>query len=214
MHTDDLSGLERLLALCEMQTVRTGVPLPPGAHARGDGVNFAIFGRNATGVRLDLFGRADDALPTRTIILDASRNKTGDIWHVWLEGIRPGQLYGFRMAGPYQPDAGHRFNPNKLVVDPYAGAIALVPGRDFRSAAGAHILEFKEMVRALHAAGIEVILDVVFNHTVEGSELGPTVVFAASTTRSITGSTTTGATTATSPEQDTRSTRPTRSCAI
>src|SRR5208337_833609 len=51
-------------------------------------------------------------------------------------GIRPGQLYGFRVAGPYDPGAGHRFNPNKLVVDPYASAIALVPGCDFGPAAG------------------------------------------------------------------------------
>ncbi len=67
---------------------------------------------------------AEDATPARSIILDAARNKTGDIWHVWLAGIRPGQLYGFRIAGPYAPHEGHRFNPNKLVVDPYATAIA------------------------------------------------------------------------------------------
>ena len=83
-----------------------------------------IFSRHATGVRLDLFAIAEDATPARSIVLDAARNKTGDIWHVWLDGIRPGQLYGFRIAGPYAPHEGHRFNPNKLVVDPYATAIA------------------------------------------------------------------------------------------
>ena len=123
-----LPNLERLLSLCEVQAVRSGVPLPLGAHPRGDGVNFAIFSRHATGVRLDLFANPEDAMPTRSIILDAARNKTGDIWHVWLAGIRPGQLYGFRIAGPYAPHDGHRFNPNKLVVDPYATAIALASG--------------------------------------------------------------------------------------
>jgi glycogen operon protein len=277
-------------------------------------VNFAIFSRHASGVRLDFFDRVEDAAPSRTIILNAARNKTGDIWHVWVEGIRPGQLYGLRLSGSYAPQEGHRFNPARLLVDPYATAVAVVPGQDFRPAlgydpasplrdlssaeaddaaiapksvvthadfdwkgdqplrhpwgstviyelhvrgytahpgagvrfpgtyrglveriphmrdlgitavelmpvfefneyemhranpqtgeplrnywgydplayfapkgsyasvhqVGAQVLEFKEMVRDFHAAGLEVILDVVFNHTVEGSELGPTVCF-------------------------------------
>jgi glycogen operon protein len=312
--TEELAALERLLGLCEVQAVRSGVPFPLGAHPRGDGVNFAIFSRHATGVRLDLFAGAEDATPTRSILLDAARNKTGDIWHVWLAGILPGQLYGFRIAGPYAPHEGHRFNPNKLVVDPYATAIAPIARHDRYRAAGydpsspekdlsfsdvdnadtapkcvvthgdfdwqgdqplrhpwgstviyelhvrgytidpragtefagtyrgliqripylkdlgvtavelmpvqecseselprvnphtgeplknfwgydpigffaprasyasvrghgAQVLEFKEMVRAFHRAGLEVILDTVFNHTVEGNELGPTVCF-------------------------------------
>jgi glycogen operon protein len=132
---DELTDLEQLLALCEVQSVRSGVPLPLGAHRRGAGVNFAILSRHATGVRLDLFARVDDALPTRTVILDPARNRTGDIWHVWLEGIGPGQLYGYRVAGPYEPAQGHRFNPNKLLVDPYATSIAL-SGRGFAGALG------------------------------------------------------------------------------
>ena len=122
--------------LCEVQAVRSGAPLPLGAHMRGNGVNFAIFSRHATGVRLDLFDRAEDTAPARSIILDAARNKTGDIWHVWLEGIRPGQLYGFRIAGPYAPHDGHRFNPNKLVLDPCATAIVPPADRDSRFAVG------------------------------------------------------------------------------
>ena len=133
---EQLAELERLLSLCEVQTVRSGVPLPLGAHRRGNGVNFALFSRHATGVRLDLFDRSEVAMPVRTIILDAARNKTGDIWHVWLEGIQPGLLYGFRIAGPYAPHQGHRFNPNKLVVDPHATAITPLAGRDFQSALG------------------------------------------------------------------------------
>ncbi len=311
---EELAELERLLGLCEVQALRSGVPFPLGAHPRAEGVNFAIFSRHATGVRLDLFANVEDARPTRSIVLDAARNKTGDIWHVWLAGIAPGQLYGFRIAGPYAPHEGHRFNPNKLLVDPYATAIAPIVQHDLRRAAGydpsspakdlsfsdvdnadtalkcvithgdfdwqgdqplrhpwestviyemhvrgytihpsagtafpgtyrgliekiphlkdlgvtavelmpvqecseselpwvsphtgqrlknfwgydpigffaprawyasvrehgAHLLEFKEMVRAFHAAGLEVILDVVFNHTIEGNERGPTVSF-------------------------------------
>ena len=113
-----LAELERLLGLCEVQAVRSGAPFPLGARPRGDGVNFAIFSRHATGVRLDLFANPEDATPTRSIVLDAARNKTGDIWHVWLDGVQPGQLYGFRIAGPYAPHEGHRFNPNKLLRGP------------------------------------------------------------------------------------------------
>ena len=123
---DELASLERLLALCEVQAVRSGVPFPLGARPQGDGVNFAIFSRHATGVRPDLFANGADNAPTRSIVPDAARNKTGDIWHVWLAGISRGQLYGFRLAGPYAPHEGHRFNPNKLVLDPYATAIAPV----------------------------------------------------------------------------------------
>ena len=133
---EELAELERLLSLCEVQSVRSGVPYPLGATIRGNGVNFAIFSRHATGVRLDLFDHPSDAMPVRTILLNPIRNKTGDVWHVWLEGIRPGQLYGYRFAGPYAPDEGHRFNPDKLVVDQCATAIAPVPGRSYRKALG------------------------------------------------------------------------------
>ena len=132
----ELDELERLLGLCEVQAIRSGSPLPLGAHSRGQGVNFAIFSRHATGVRLDLFDNAEDATPVRSIILDAVRNKTGDIWHVWLEGILPGQLYGFRVAGPYAPHEGHRFNPNKLVLDPCARAVLPAPSHDPAAALG------------------------------------------------------------------------------
>jgi len=311
---EELAELERLLSLCEVQSVRSGVPFPLGATIRADGVNFAVFSRHATGVRLDLFSRSEDAVPARTILLNPVRNKTGDVWHVWLEGIQPGQVYGYRFAGPYLPHEGHRFNPDRLVVDPCATAIAPAANHSYRKALGydlsspqrdlsistvdnaatapkcivthpdfdwqddqplglpwestviyelhvrgytfhpsagvtfpgtyhgltekipylkelgvtavelmpvqefnenhmprinpltgrrlknywgydplnffapkatyasireegAQVLEFKEMVRAFHRAGLEIILDVVFNHTVEGNELGPTVCF-------------------------------------
>jgi hypothetical protein len=89
---EQLAELERLLSLSEVQALRSGVPFPLGAHLRGNGVNFAIFSWHATGVRLDLFDYPEDAMPVRSIIFNATWNKTGDIWHVWLEGIQPGRV--------------------------------------------------------------------------------------------------------------------------
>jgi glycogen operon protein len=298
----------------EHTEVRRGVPLPLGTSESGGGVNFALFSRHASRVRLELFDHPDDATASRVIDLDPARNRTGDAWHVWVDGIRPGQFYAYRVDGPYRPSEGHRFNFNKLLLDPFATAISRVPNWDFGSARGydpaapqqdlvcsstddagampkcvftrehfhwhddlpprhpwsetviyeTHVrgftihpnagvehpgtyrglmekipylnklgvtavelmpvqefnenqatginpqtgkplgnywgydpvaffapkasysssgglgqqkLEFKEMVRAFHHAGIEVILDVVFNHTAEGNELGPTLCF-------------------------------------
>ena len=298
----------------EHTEVRRGVPLPLGTSESGGGVNFALFSRHASRVRLELFDHPDDATASRVIDLDPARNRTGDVWHVWVDGIRPGQFYAYRVDGPYRPSEGHRFNFNKLLLDPFATAISRVPNWDFGSARGydpaapqqdlvcsstddagampkcvftrehfhwnndlpprhpwsetviyeTHVrgftihpnagvehpgtyrglmekipylnklgvtavelmpvqefnenqatginpqtgkplgnywgydpvaffapkasysssgglgqqkLEFKEMVRAFHHAGIEVILDVVFNHTAEGNELGPTLCF-------------------------------------
>jgi isoamylase len=295
-------------------SVRVGTALPLGTFQSEGGANFAIFSRHATRVRLELYDFAEDATPATVIELDPVRNRTGDVWHVWIEGVGHGQLYAYRMDGPYQPNLGHRFNFSKLLLDPFATAISLIKNWNFEAAYGydradpkqdlicaltddaatmpkcvftyehfdwqhdkpprhawsntiiyeAHIrgftihpssnvahagtyrglmekisylktlgitaielmpvfefnesqaqglnpqtgeplknywgydpvaflapkasysslsglgqqkLEFKEMVRALHDAGIEVILDVVFNHTAEGNQLGPTLSF-------------------------------------
>ena len=288
--------------------------MPLGVHEAEGGVNFALFSRHASLVQLELFDQPADAKPARVIRLDPARNRTGDVWHVWVAGIDPGQLYAYRVDGPYQPNEGHRFNFNKLLLDPFATAISpltdwdfgaargydpsaseqdlaassiddagempkcvfthehfqwqddrplrhpwsetviyethvrgftihpnarveypgsyrgltekipylaelgvtaveLMPVHEFNACPGPGInpqtgkplgnywgydpvaffapkasyssagglgqqkLEFKEMVRALHLAGIEVILDVVFNHTAEANELGPTLCF-------------------------------------
>ena len=298
----------------ERAEVRTGAPLPLGTQERGGGVNFAIFSRHASRIRLELFDHPEDAVPARVVDLDTARNRTGDVWHVWVKGINAGQLYAYRVDGPYEPSEGHRFNFNRLLLDPFAVAISQLPQWDFASARGydvsaleqdsalskqdnaksmpkcvfvnesfdwdgdqplrhpwsktviyethvrgftihpksgvdhpgtyrglmekipylndlgvtavellpvqefnemsvtrrnpqtdqplrnywgydpvvfgapkasfsssgglgEQILEFKELVRAFHRAGIEVILDVVFNHTAEGDELGPTLCF-------------------------------------
>ena len=284
-------------------TVREGRPFPLGATWDGLGVNFALFSAHASKVELSLFDMDGDRELERIELPEY----TDEVWHGYLPEARPGTVYGYRVHGPYEPDAGHRFNPNKLLIDPYArqlvGALTwgpevfgyrldspdkdlsfddrdsshLVPkcrvidpaftwGSDRRPTvpwdrtivyemhvrgftklsqripeaergtfAGlahgpvaqylrqlgvttAELLpvhafldddylvkkglrnywgynsiaffapeprylqspfanEFKEMVNQFHAAGIEVILDVVYNHTAEGNELGPTLSF-------------------------------------
>lgn len=288
-------------------TTYPGSPFPLGATWNGEGVNFALYAENATRVELCLFNDPEGEAYDTIRLQDRSAN----VWHVFLPGAKPGLLYGYRVHGPYQPSEGHRFNPNKLLIDPYAKAISgtinwhnslfgyepghtnedlsysetdsapfipksvvidqqfdwgndkppripyqqtiiyethvkgftkLHPGipeeirgtyrgmahpaaieyikqlgitavelmpvhhfvadrhlvdkgltnywgyntigffaPDARYAAsgarGEQVQEFKEMVKALHAAGIEVILDVVYNHTAEGNHLGPTLSF-------------------------------------
>ncbi len=305
---------DRISENSERGDVKAGSPLPLGTQETGGGVNFSIFSRYASRVRLELFDHPKDAQPARVIDLDSAHNRTGDVWHVWVEGIANGQLYAYRVDGPYEPKEGHRFNFNRLLLDPFATAISQLSNWDFASALGydpsapekdlilsksdnsgsmpkcvfvnepfewdgdqplrhpwsktviyeMHVrgftihsqsgvdhpgtyrglmekipyfktlgvtavelmpvqefnessvtrrnpqtgqplsnywgydpvvfcapkasyssagglgqqqLEFKEMVQAFHNAGIEVILDVVFNHTAEGNELGPTLCF-------------------------------------
>jgi len=121
----------------EVGDVQTGNPLPiGGAHEQGNGVNFVLFSRHATGVRLEFYKNSEDSSPSRIINLDPVRHRTGDVWHVWVRGIPAGQLYGYRVEGPYLPEEGHRFNAHKLLLDPYARAIAGVENWDFPAARG------------------------------------------------------------------------------
>ena len=128
--------LDHLGDKLESGEVRSGSPLPWGARQIGDGVNFAIFSRHATCVRLEFYDGPGDATPSRTIELDPEYHRTGDVWHVWVRGISQGQLYGYRVDGPYEPQKGHRFNRFKLLLDPFATAIASVNDWDFNSARG------------------------------------------------------------------------------
>ncbi len=101
--------------------LRPGQPFPLGANwiEEFDGVNFSLFSENAEKVELVLYSM-NQKYPKEVIEL---RNRTADIWHTFVPGIRPGQLYGYRVHGPYKPEMGFRFNPNKLLIDPYAKAI-------------------------------------------------------------------------------------------
>ncbi len=280
--------------------VESGRSHPLGAVPDKDGVNFSIFSEHATSVELLLFDEHDDPEPIQIIQLNPRINKTFHFWHVYVRGLKPGAHYAYRVDGPQDLHrVGHRFNKNKLLIDPYAKgntdalwnridalgskdnlatsmrsvvidisdydwegdrplnrpmsetliyevhvrgftkspssdckhcgtfsgiiekipylkelgitAIELLPIFDFDEKEiirevngkplkdywgynphsffapessycafpdeGSHIREFRDMVKALHKAGIEVILDVVFNHTSEGNHLGPTINF-------------------------------------
>ena len=100
--------------------VSAGLPFPLGAAWDGSGVNVAVFSANATAIELCLFD-ADGRRETERIRLPEF---THEVWHGYFPDLRPGQLYGLRAHGPYAPEAGHRFNPNKLLLDPYARAYA------------------------------------------------------------------------------------------
>jgi len=270
---------------------------PLGATPSADGVNFSVFSKHATGVELLLFDRVDDTSAARAIRLDPSANRTYHYWHVFVPGVQPGQLYGYRVEGPFDPLSGMRFDPAKVLLDPYgcgvvvpetysrddarhtgdnagtamknvvldvsaydwegdaplqtpssrtilyelhvrgftrhpssgvleksrgtfAGLIEKIPYLQRLGITAVELLpvfqfdvqnsppgrvnywgytpvsffvphhayssrrdplgpvdEFRDMVKALHRAGLEVILDVVFNHTAEGDHTGPTLNF-------------------------------------
>ena len=96
-----------------------GCPYPLGATWDGEGVNFALFSEHAEQVELCLF----DSSGRREIQRIRLPEQTDLVWHCYLPEARPGLLYGYRVYGPYEPERGHRFNPKKLLLDPYAKAI-------------------------------------------------------------------------------------------
>src|SRR5919109_647915 len=106
--------------MTQVKTFR-GYSYPLGATWTGNGVNFAIFSEHATGVELCLFDRVNDMEENVRIPLN---ERTDRVWHVFLPDVRPGQLYGFRVSGRYDPEHGLRFNRSKLLLDPYAKSIA------------------------------------------------------------------------------------------
>jgi len=97
-----------------------GTPYPQGATWDGKGVNFSLFSAASDAVELCLFDSADDEEESHRIRFTA---RTNGVWHIYLPGVKPGQLYGYRVHGPYEPEKGLRFNANKLLLDPYAKAI-------------------------------------------------------------------------------------------
>ena len=264
--------------------------LPYGAVVHDQGVQFVVFSRNATEMRLLMYDDVNDTEPSEIINFDPNTNRWGNIWSVFIPGVGPGQLYHFQASGPHDPTQGLLYNSNARLIDPYAKALAgtfqsshdgiirppkcvvvdehfdwagdrhlrrdlsetiiyemhvrgftqhessgvkhpgsylgviekipylqslgvtaveLMPVHEFpindfngepakrrnywgydplaffgphrgyawSKEPGAQVVEFKQMVKALHEAGIEVILDVVFNHTCEGNERGPNLSF-------------------------------------
>jgi len=107
-----------------------GSSSPLGATVFPGGVNFSLFSRDATGIKLLLFERVDDFRPSRIVTLDPKRNRTDHYWHIFVSGLEPGQLYGYQLDGPFDFRSGYRFDPAKLLIDPYGRAVAVPPGYD------------------------------------------------------------------------------------
>ncbi|MGC1653446.1 MAG: glycogen debranching enzyme, partial [Candidatus Sulfotelmatobacter sp.] len=112
----------------------TGRSYPLGATNRLDGVNFSVFSRNASVVELLLFDREENSSPARVVPLDPAGNRTYHYWHVFVRGVQPGQLYAYRVHGPSDPANGLRFDPSKVLLDPYGRGV-VVPKSYSRDAA-------------------------------------------------------------------------------
>jgi glycogen operon protein len=106
-----------------------GKSYPLGATVYPDGVNFSVFSKSCSAVELLLFNDPDDAVPARVIRLDPARNRTFYYWHAFVRGLKAGQLYGYRVYGPHDPSRGLFFDGFKLLIDPYAKAVAI--GRNY-----------------------------------------------------------------------------------
>jgi glycogen operon protein len=119
----------------DAQDIIQGQSFPPGATVCPGGVNFSVFSKNCTTMELLLFDRVEDAKPARVIKLDPRKNRTYHYWHIFVPGIKPGQMYGYHAHGPFDPNRGLRFDPEKVLIDPYGRAVA-VPGSYDRHAAG------------------------------------------------------------------------------
>ena len=107
---------------------------PLGATVYPDGVNFSIFSRSCYAVELLLFDDLDDARPVRLIRLDPKVNKTFYYWHCFVPGIGAGQLYGYRVFGPFDPARGHYYDGQKVLLDPYTKAVSI--GKNYDRVAG------------------------------------------------------------------------------
>jgi len=110
--------LERTSELA--QENKEGRSSPLGATLSREGANFSVYSKHATGMELLLFDNVDDARPASVIRIDPSTNRTYHYWHVFVPGVKAGQIYGYRVEGPFDPANGMRFDPAKILIDPYA----------------------------------------------------------------------------------------------
>ena len=113
---------------------RIGRSSPLGSTITEGGANFSLFSRYATGVELLFFDSEDDARPERIVSLDPAVDRTYHYWHTFFPGVEPGQIYGYRVQGPFDPPRGMRFDPTKILLDPY-GRCVIVPRSYSRDAA-------------------------------------------------------------------------------
>src|SRR5277367_3617848 len=116
-------------------TVGTSSPL--GASVQRGGVNFSVFSKNATLVELLLFESADSTAPAHVISLDPRTHRTYHYWHVFVPSLRPGQIYGYKVYGPFEPEHGLRFDGSKVLIDPYGYAVAVPSARSGESSVAA-----------------------------------------------------------------------------
>ncbi|MBV8571997.1 MAG: glycogen debranching protein GlgX [Acidobacteriaceae bacterium] len=127
----DRAAVQKLTA--EFRHATAGRTYPLGARILHDGVNFSVYSRGASAVELLLFGREGDARPARVISLDPATNLTCHYWHAFVPGVQPGQIYGYRVHGPWDPPNGMRFDSTKVLLDPY-GRSVVVPNNYRRDA--------------------------------------------------------------------------------
>jgi isoamylase len=114
--------------------VKQGSSAPLGATVYPGGVNFSVFSKNATLIELLLFDDGDEAQPAKVIPLDPNRHRSYHYWHVFVPNLKPGQVYAYRVHGPYAPELGLRFNGEKVLLDPYGFAVAIPEGYNRRAA--------------------------------------------------------------------------------
>jgi isoamylase len=114
--------------------MKNGTSAPLGATPLPEGTNFSVYSKNATGVELLFFDREDDNRPGRVVRLDPAKNRTYHYWHVLVPGVKSGQIYGYRVSGPFDPEKGMRFDGDKVLLDPY-GRSVMVPKAYDRAAA-------------------------------------------------------------------------------
>src|SRR6516165_4381290 len=111
-----------------------GRSFPLGATLVSGGANFSVFSKDSTGARLLLFDDVDASKPSRVIDLDPRTNRTYHYWHVFVPGVTAGQIYAYRVAGPFDPEHGLRFDPEKVLLDPYGKCIARLATRNRQAA--------------------------------------------------------------------------------
>src|SRR5215470_13714678 len=111
-----------------------GKSFPLGATLVPGGANFSVFAKHSTGAQLLLFDDINAARPSRVIELDPRTNRTYHYWHVFVPGVAAGQIYGYRISGPFDPERGLRFDPDKVLLDPYGKCIARPAGRSREAA--------------------------------------------------------------------------------
>ncbi len=103
----------------------SGQSFPLGATLTDGGANFSVYARDATGMELLFFDHVDDPSPARVISLDPFVQRTGPYWHAFVAGAAPGQLYAYRATGPFDPAGGRRFDPQKVLLDPYGRGVSV-----------------------------------------------------------------------------------------